>query len=41
MQMWTMIFRGRRYGPYPWWVMRWIFNAMKATQGRTRQCAGK
>ena len=34
MQMWTMVFQGRRYGPYPWWLMRWIFNAMKETQRR-------
>ena len=32
MQMWTMVFRGRRYGPYPWWVMRWIFYTMKEAQ---------
>lgn len=24
MQMWTMIFRGRRYGPYPWEMMKRI-----------------
>lgn len=34
MQLWTMVFNGRRYGPYPWALMRRVIRNVHGREAR-------
>lgn len=36
MQLWTMVFNGRRYGPYPWALMRGVIGNIFQEARRVR-----